>query len=150
LPEATVRALRPYESALQRALGPERFSAHDLEHYQRAWSQARAPTAMINYYRAAMRQPRSALTAALTRPVQAETLVIWGERDPYLRVQLAAPLASDVPNLRRVVRLPDASHWVQQHEPVRVSHLLIEFFHAAQLRPSAVSMSSFEQRSSSG
>jgi surfactin synthase thioesterase subunit len=35
---------------------------------------------------------------------------------------------ADVPNLERVVRLPDASHWVHHDEPERVSALLIDFF----------------------
>jgi pimeloyl-ACP methyl ester carboxylesterase len=33
-----------------------------------------------------------------------------------------------VPNLDRVERLPDASHWVQHDEPERVTQLLIDFF----------------------
>jgi epoxide hydrolase 4 len=36
-----------------------------------------------------------------------------------------------VPNLERVVRLSDASHWVQHDEPERVGQLLIEFFRGA-------------------
>jgi pimeloyl-ACP methyl ester carboxylesterase len=61
-------------------------------------------------------------------PVQAPTLVIWGERDRHLGAELAEPSPEDVPNLERVVRLPDASHWVQHDEPERVSGLLIDFF----------------------
>jgi epoxide hydrolase 4 len=36
-----------------------------------------------------------------------------------------------VPNLDRVERLPDASHWVHHDEPERVTQLLIDFFRAA-------------------
>jgi pimeloyl-ACP methyl ester carboxylesterase len=60
--------------------------------------------------------------------VQAPTLVIWGERDRYLGRELADPDPADVPNLERVVRLPDASHWVQHDEPEHVAQLLAEFF----------------------
>ena len=57
-------------------------------------------------------------------------LVIWGERDEYLGRELAEPDRADVPNLERVARLPDASHWVHHDEPERVGRLLIEFFSA--------------------
>jgi pimeloyl-ACP methyl ester carboxylesterase len=86
-----------------------------------------AATATINYYRALFRQsPRR--TEARIQVVQAPTLVIWGERDRYLGRKLADPDPADVANLERVVRLPDASHWVQHAEPERVSQLLAEFF----------------------
>jgi pimeloyl-ACP methyl ester carboxylesterase len=72
------------------------------------------------------RSPRR--TAAQLRPVEAPTRVIWGERDRALGRELAEPHRSDVPNLERVVRLPEASHWVQHDEPAEVSRLLAEFF----------------------
>ena len=61
-------------------------------------------------------------------PVTAPTLVIWGERDRYLGPTLAEPHHDDVPNLERVERLPDASHWVHHDEAERVNQLLIDFF----------------------
>jgi pimeloyl-ACP methyl ester carboxylesterase len=60
--------------------------------------------------------------------VEAPTLVIWGQRDRYIRPELAEPDRADVPQLEGVVRLPDASHWVQHDEPERVAQLLTEFF----------------------
>jgi pimeloyl-ACP methyl ester carboxylesterase len=59
---------------------------------------------------------------------QAPTLVIWGERDRYLGRELADPDPADVVNLGRLVRLPDASHWVQHDKSGRVNELLTEFF----------------------
>ena len=56
------------------------------------------------------------------------TLVIWGERDAYLGPDLAEPSRDDVPNLDRVERLPEASHWVHHDEPERVTQLLTDFF----------------------
>ncbi|MBV9414158.1 MAG: alpha/beta hydrolase [Solirubrobacterales bacterium] len=70
----------------------------------------------------------SSRAAGRARPVQAPTLVIWGEPDRYLGSELAEPPAPDVPHLERVVRIPNCSHWVQHDEPERVSQLLIEFF----------------------
>jgi pimeloyl-ACP methyl ester carboxylesterase len=82
---------------------------------------------MINYYRASVRQSQKEAAAKL-RPISAPTLVIWGERDSYLGRELAEPDRDDVPNLDRVERLPDASHWVHHDASERVTQLLIEFF----------------------
>ena len=64
-------------------------------------------------------------------PISAPTLVIWGERDSYLGPELAEPDRDDVPNLDRVERLADASHWVHHDEAEHVNQLLIDFFAAA-------------------
>jgi pimeloyl-ACP methyl ester carboxylesterase len=85
---------------------------------------------MINYYRSSVRQsPKRA--AAQLRPIKAPTMVIWGQRDSYLGADLAEPDHDDVPNLDRVERLPDASHWVHHDEAERVTQLLIDFFGSA-------------------
>jgi epoxide hydrolase 4 len=116
---------------------PGAFTPTDIDRYVQAWSQPGAATATINYYRAVFRQsPRRA--EARIRPVDAPTLVIWGERDRYLGAELAEPDPADVPNVERVVRLPNASHWVQHDEPERVNQLLAEFFATrAQATPAA-------------
>jgi pimeloyl-ACP methyl ester carboxylesterase len=82
---------------------------------------------MINYYRSSVRTPPKRAEAAL-RPISAPTLVIWGQRDRYLGQELAEPEHDDVPNLDRVERLPDASHWVHHDQAERVNQLLIDFF----------------------
>ena len=61
------------------------------------------------------------------RPISAPTLVIWGEGDRYLGPKLAEPHHEDVPNLDRVERLPNASHWVHHDEAERVNELLVDF-----------------------
>src|SRR5918912_111147 len=53
------------------------YTPEDIERYVEAWSQPGAAAAMINYYRAAVRQsPKDA--GAQLRPISAPTLVIWG------------------------------------------------------------------------
>ena len=103
------------------------YTPQDMERYVEAWSQPGAAAGMINYYRASVRQSQKEAAAKL-RPVSAPTLVIWGERDSYLGSDLAEPERDDVPNLDRVERLADASHWVHHDQPERVNQLLIEFF----------------------
>jgi pimeloyl-ACP methyl ester carboxylesterase len=128
LPERHVRARnwRFFRNFLGDAR-PGAFTPQDIERYVEAWSQPGAATAMINYYRASVRQSPKRAEAQL-RPVQAPTLVIWGQRDRYLGPELAEPDRDDVPNLDRVERLADASHWVHHDAPERVTQLLADFF----------------------
>ena len=132
LPERAARAggWRAFRYGFEHDARSGAFSAEDIERYIEAWSQPGASTAMINYYRAALRRtPRQ--TQAALRQVASPTRVIWGERDRYLSKELAEPDRTDVPNLEKVIRFPHASHWVQHDEPKRVSELLAEFFRAA-------------------
>jgi pimeloyl-ACP methyl ester carboxylesterase len=113
---------------------PGALSPQDIERYIGAWSQAGAATAMVNYYRALFREtPRRA--EARIRPVHAPTLVIWGQQDRFLGAELAEPDHADVPRLHRVVRIEEASHWVQHDQPARVAELLVEFFGRTTMHP---------------
>jgi hypothetical protein len=62
----------------------------EIERYIEAWSQPGAATGMINYYRSSVRTSPGRAEAAL-RPIEAPTLVIWGQRDRYLGEELAEP-----------------------------------------------------------
>jgi epoxide hydrolase 4 len=103
------------------------YTPEEMDRYIAAWAQPGAATGMINYYRSSVRTPPKQAAAAL-RPITAPTLVIWGERDRYLNEDLAEPEHDDVPNLDRVERLPDASHWVHHDQADRVNQLLTGFF----------------------
>lgn len=128
LPEAALRVggFAPLRRVLR--TGPARhdaFTPEDIDRYVEAMARPGALTAAINYYRAALRQnPRRVL--AQVRRVDIPVLVIWGERDPYLGRELAAPDLAWAPDVR-LERLPDASHWVQLEQPERVNALLLEF-----------------------
>jgi len=127
LPEAVVHAghWRFFRHFLRDASPP--YTPEEIERYIEAWSQPGAATAMINYYRRSVRTPPKRAEAAL-RPIKAPTLVIWGQGDRYLSEDLAEPEHDDVPNLDRVERVPDASHWVHHDAAERVSQLLTDFF----------------------
>jgi pimeloyl-ACP methyl ester carboxylesterase len=109
-----------------RADSKKAFSDEDLERYAEAWSQPGALTGMINYYRAALRRSPGKAVAQM-KPIEAETLVIWGMLDRHLGSELAEPASEWVPNVR-VERIPDATHWVQHDAPERVNELLLGFF----------------------
>jgi pimeloyl-ACP methyl ester carboxylesterase len=82
---------------------------------------------MIDYSRYSVLTPPWKAWNAI-KPISAPTLVIWGQRDRYLGRKLAQPEHDDVPNLDRVERLPNASHWVHHDEAERVNELLVDFF----------------------
>jgi pimeloyl-ACP methyl ester carboxylesterase len=107
-------------------LRPDAFTAEDIARYVDALAQPGALTGALNYYRALVRRNPLRARAAL-RPITAPVLVIWGERDRALGPELAAPPPAWVPRAR-LVRLPDASHWVQNDRPERVNALLLDFF----------------------
>ena len=94
------------------------YTPEEIDRYIEAWSQPGAATGMINYYRSSVRTSPKKAAAAL-RPISAPTLVIWGQGDQYLGPELAEPEHDDVPNLDRVERLPDASHWVHHDQAAR-------------------------------
>jgi pimeloyl-ACP methyl ester carboxylesterase len=134
LPEAVVHAndwhfFRHFLSDARPA-----FTKEDTERYIEAWSQPGAATGMINYYRSSVRTPPKKAEAEI-HPIKAPTLVIWGQEDRYLGEELAEPEHDDVPNLERVERIPDASHWVHHDAADRVNQLLIDFFGPALKTP---------------
>jgi pimeloyl-ACP methyl ester carboxylesterase len=108
---------------------PGAFSPEDVERYLDGMRSPRDLKGMVDWYRAALRRsPRE--SERLMRRIDAPTLVIWGERDTALGAELADPEPEWVPDAR-VVRLPEASHWVQHDDPQRVNELLIEFLRGA-------------------
>jgi epoxide hydrolase 4 len=100
------------------------FSEADTERYVEAIKRPGAVTGGMNYYRAAFRQGRE--QTIRVAPVTAPVLVIWGERDRFIGKQYADPPPDLAPNAR-VVRLPNASHWVQNDRPDQVNELLLGF-----------------------
>lgn len=101
----------------------EALTAADEAAYVDAVRPPGALTAALNYYRALRRPADRALGE---RTVPAETLVVWGERDPTLSVRLLDGIGHVVPNVR-VVRIPDAGHTVQAEAPDRVNGVLVPF-----------------------
>src|ERR1700750_2573575 len=103
------------------------YTPEEIDRYVEPWSQPGAATGMINYYRSSVRTPPKK-AEEMIRPISAPTLVIWGQGSQYLGPERAEPEHEDLPNLDRVERLPDASHWLHHDEADRVNQLLTEFF----------------------
>jgi pimeloyl-ACP methyl ester carboxylesterase len=92
-----------------------------------AWSQPGALTGGLNYYRASPMYPPSAEDPGASKlqlkpedfMVKVPTLVIWGERDTALLAGCLEGLDMVVPNLK-LVRVPDATHWVARERTALV------------------------------
>jgi pimeloyl-ACP methyl ester carboxylesterase len=115
------------------AATPAAFTDADIRRYKDAMARSGSMTGPLNYYRASTRQAageqlRSLLGGSAPRQatVDVPTLVIWGEDDVALSVDLLDDLDEWVTDLR-IERLPDASHWVQADDPTRVNDLLVDF-----------------------
>jgi len=109
------------------------FPDEVLAHYQTNALRPGAVTAMLNYYRA-----NFAAFVRQSEPARIETptLMIWGEEDAALGVELTegyAPYVTDF-TLRR---LPGVSHWVQQEAPDRVNAALGEWLTERRIAPGA-------------
>ncbi|MFI5094639.1 MAG: alpha/beta hydrolase [Candidatus Acidiferrum sp.] len=125
LPEAAFRAFdfRLGIRSLVRSSRPGTFSPADLAQYRAAWSQPGALTAMINWYRAALRH-----RASFPDPtVHVPTRILWGERDAFLLSDMAHDSLRYCDSAE-LYTFANASHWLQHEEPARVSELLIDFF----------------------
>jgi pimeloyl-ACP methyl ester carboxylesterase len=104
------------------------FTEDDRAAYLAAWSQPGALTGGLNYYRAAALGPdtgaQGLAAAAGADPggalaIGVPTLVVWGERDTALLSSNLDGLDRYVPDLR-VVRIPDAGHWLVHERPEAV------------------------------
>lgn len=113
------------------AVHPERFTAADLEVYRRAALEPGALTAMLNYYRAYIRGGGQRRMARRGHPtVEAPVLMLWGEHDTALGLELTEGTGDHVDDLTFRL-LPDASHWVQQDDPETVNAMLLAWLSGA-------------------
>ena len=95
------------------------------QRYREVWS--RGLDGALNYYRSSPLRPPQGPDDALhalqlppsTTQVSVPTTVLWGERDKALLPGLLNGLDAHVPQLR-VVRVPEASHWLVHEQPQRV------------------------------
>jgi pimeloyl-ACP methyl ester carboxylesterase len=109
------------KDALRRSSKPGTFSEADLDEYARAFSAPGAVGAALNYYRAAV---RSSVPSA---KIKAPTLLIWGEDDVALGIELTRGMDDLFAIKLRVEYVPDTSHWVMEERPEVVNRLLLDF-----------------------
>ncbi len=103
------------------AVDKSNFTPDVLDRYARDAQRPGAIRGMINWYRAALR-----LGGKLRGPwpmIETPTLIVWGEEDAALGVELLDGTDAHVRDLT-IERLPGVSHWVQQEAPQKVNPIL--------------------------
>ncbi len=118
---------RVLTSSMAGGAAPHTFSDNDLAAYRAAWGQPGAVTAMLNWYRAAIRHPTP---APADRRVRVPLLLIWGDQDPHLDFALTDPCLAMCED-GRLDRIAGASHWVHLEQVDRVCDSMLSFFGAA-------------------
>ncbi|MHA1632801.1 MAG: alpha/beta fold hydrolase [Candidatus Freyarchaeota archaeon] len=104
------------------------FSEEDIERYVEAWSQPGALTAGINYYRANIRPEIFMEDVQLSFPkVKSPTLVIWGEKDFALTMEVSRGAEKYVDAPYEIKYIPECGHWVQNEEPDLVNEYILDF-----------------------
>jgi len=135
LPERLLEAdgFRAVETMLSDTVEPDAFTPEEIDRYRAAMARSESVSGPINYYRAQARETlREDLQSLLPgqqrrdETINVPTLVIWGEQDRALSIELLDGLEEWVPDLT-VRRLPTASHWVQADAPDRVTEELLTF-----------------------
>jgi len=113
---------------LRRSGKPGTFTPEDLAYYRQAWTQPGALTAMINWYRSAIRSGLSGSAGAspTSGRITAPTLMIWGKQEMALGHEMAQP-SVDLCQNGRLVFFEHATHWVQHDEAEAVNLLLLDF-----------------------
>jgi epoxide hydrolase 4 len=99
------------------------FSPTDLQMYKQAAAKPGALTAMLNYYRNVFQQ---GFFNKVWTTLEVPTLLIWGEQDTALGVELTHGTEQYVRDLQ-IQYIPDCSHWVQQECPGLVNRYMQEF-----------------------
>jgi len=125
LPEALLTAGRARAVARAfsgMAVDKSAFPPDVLEHYRRNALLPGAMTAMLNYYRANFAGLSN--DTAPSPMIKAPTLMIWGEEDTALGLELTEGYGPYVADFT-LERLPGVSHWVQQEAPDAVNARLL-------------------------
>ena len=105
---------------------PGTFAPADIDRYREAWRQPGALTAMLNWYRAAVRVRTPPVGTDI---VQTPTLVLWGAKDRFLDRAMARPSAERCVD-GELTLIEDATHWVHHERPRRVNNRILRFLDA--------------------
>lgn len=107
------------------AVDKSRFPDAVLDVYAAAALRPGALTAMVDWYRAAVRH-RDQMMVGNGGRVAIPTLIVWGEADTALGLETLDGTDRFVADLT-IRRLPGVSHWVQQEAPEAVNRILTEW-----------------------
>jgi pimeloyl-ACP methyl ester carboxylesterase len=104
---------------------PGWFGDADLDEYARAYSRTgfHGPLGVYRNQDSDWHEHPEIGTTGLRQPA----LFIGGQRDPAVLFGKLEPMEAAVPNLRRIVLLPNSGHWTQQERSGDVNDELLDF-----------------------
>lgn len=120
--------------AIEKSLGDAATPAL-VEAYLEPWHDPRVARSWMAFAGAADNRYTQELETGL-RASPVPKLLVWGEDDPFQRVEYAERFAAQMPNTT-LVRIPGATHFPAENDPVRVANVLGDFFGGAPLQSSA-------------
>jgi pimeloyl-ACP methyl ester carboxylesterase len=107
------------------------FTDQDLARYREAWSRPGSLSASIGWYRALGRTIFAGRRSLRVGRVSVPTLILWGERDAALGVELAEQSTAWLDS-GSLVRFPNATHWVHEDLPAEITRELLAHFGASE------------------
>ena len=114
--------------AMLRTSMPGTFTKEDMAIYRQAWQMEGSVTAMINWYRALLIYNSEAKEIFGQRtPVQIPVLVLWGNRDAFLRKESGICPPKHCTNFSMKV-YDDATHWLPIEKSAEVNKAIADFF----------------------
>lgn len=102
------------------------FIDADIDEYIKAFDRPYGISGPINWYRAAMRNMKKKQYRNM-RPVNVDTLVIWGEDDRALGKELTYNFKKYCTKGYDIKYIPNCSHWVQNDAAEQVNEYLLEY-----------------------
>ncbi len=108
------------------AIDKTAFSPADIAAYKAAVAKPGALTAILNYYRNIFQSFQSATGLTREPKLQVPTLLIWGENDAALGIELTKNTEELVKELT-IHYIRQCSHWVQQEQPRQVNQCMRDF-----------------------
>ena len=132
LPQWIIRLGRYYlmRRSLRKTSLPGTFSDEDLRHYVNAWSRPGSFRSMVNWYRAAIRS-RNPGTVNRGAVIDLPLLLLWGEKDAFLRADMA-PKSLQRCRQGRLQTFPDATHWVHHERSDAVNDAIHNFIRSSE------------------
>ncbi len=123
-----------YKNLLNIIVTPEmNFTDDDKQMYINAWSQPKALTGGLNYYRAGGLNPpiegekiNDLADKLIPIIINVPTLVIWGEKDTALTTHNLVGLDEFIPELT-IKRIPKGTHWVINEKTAKINSFIREF-----------------------
>jgi len=116
-------------AALQKSAFPSEVTAR----YQEAMNKPGAIKAALSYDRQLfLRLPY--FSKNYSTQIEAPTLLIWGEHDIALGIELTTGLQQWVRDIQ-IKRIPDSGHWVQREQPEKVHQDMLDFLRTTSARP---------------